>query len=131
MDTIANMLTSINNAYRTDKASVTVPYSKIKNAIAKVLVQNDFLTDVQVKQNTRGHKVLVLTLKYDDLGNPALVKLRRVSKPSLRVYAKAYKIPRPKGGAGMMILSTPFGVLSDRQARLKHTGGEVICEVIS
>ncbi len=129
MDPIANMLTMIRNGFAVGKPEVAVPYSSLKAEIAKILAANKYLDAVDV-DDVDGKKVLRLTLRYTN-GSPAIRAVRRISKPGLRVYTKATDIPRPRGGFGMVILSTPHGVMTDKEARARHAGGEVLCEVLS
>lgn len=130
MDPIANMLSAINNAQAVRKQTVSIPYSRVKNSIAKVLEQNGLVGDVKVEENEKGFKVISIDLKYGSNGQPAIFSIRRISKPGRRVYAKASDIPKPKGGLGLVIISTPKGVVTGDQALKTHSGGEVICEVL-
>lgn len=130
MDPISNMLSTINNAQAVKKETVFIPYSGVKNSIAKVLGQNGLVGDVAVDTDEKGFKVIKINLKYDEQGRSAISQIRRVSRPGRRVYAKANNIPKPKGGFGMTIVSTPKGILTGDQAAKIHSGGEIICEVI-
>lgn len=130
MDPIANMLSIINNAQAVKKETVVVPYSSVKNSIAKVLGQNGLVNDVSVDTNEKGFKVIKINLKYDEQGRGAMSQIRRISKPGRRVYAKANNIPKPKRGIGIVIMSTPKGVLTGEQATKIRSGGEIICEVL-
>ena len=130
MDPIANMLTQIRNATQLNKAEIFVPHSRVKAQIAEILNKNGYIDAVQTQETDAGRKFLQITLKYNE-GEPAIRSIRRLSKPGLRVYAKADRIPRPKGGFGHIILSTPQGFMTGTDARHKSLGGEVICEVLS
>ncbi|MEK7184334.1 MAG: 30S ribosomal protein S8 [Patescibacteria group bacterium] len=131
MDPIANMLTQIRNASQLTKADILVPHSKVKEQIAVVLKQQGYIEGFTSEQHEQtGRKVLRITLRYTD-GSPAIRSVRRISKPGLRIYAKASAIPRPRGGFGHMILSTPQGFMTGADARRNAVGGEVICEVLS
>ncbi len=130
MDPIANMLSIINNAQAVKKETVVIPYSSVKNSIAKVLGQNGLVNDVSVDTNEKGFKVIKINLKYDEQGRGAMSQIRRISKPGRRVYAKANNIPKPKRGIGIVIMSTPKGVLTGEQATKIRSGGEIICEVL-
>jgi len=110
------------------KPDVSLPYSKFKHSLANVLVQEGWLTSAEVKDEL-GLKTLVLTLKYVDGGQPVITGIKRVSKPGQRIYSRNFEIPRALGGAGMTIVSTSRGVMTDRNARRQHIGGEVICQV--
>lgn len=130
MDPIANMLCAINNAQAVRKQTVSIPYSRVKNSIAKVLEQNGLLNEIKIEENEKGFKTINLNLKYGVRGEPVILAIRRISKPGRRVYAKANNIPKPKRGLGFIILSTPKGVVTGDQAIKTHSGGEVICEVL-
>ena len=126
-DPIADMLTSIKNGYMAKKAAVVLPHSKLKESLAKVLVSAGFLADSQAEDKD-GKKSLVLKLKYHQK-QPAITDLRRISKPSLRIYMKSTHLPRVLGGLGLAVISTPAGLMTDGEARKKKLGGEVICEI--
>jgi len=130
MDPIANMLTMIRNGLMVGKPEVVFAYSVFKEEIAKILAKHGFIDAVTVDEEKDGKKMLRVTLRYTN-GVPAIRNVRRISKPGLRVYTKATQIPRPRGGFGIIILSTPHGLLTDKEARARHTGGEVVCEVLS
>lgn len=130
MDPIANMLTQIRNATMLKKEEILVPHSRVKVAIAEILKQNHYLKAVEVIETEAGRKMLRLVLRYSD-GESAIRSLRRISKPGLRMYVKATHIPRPRGGYGHIIISTPQGFMTGNDARKRAIGGEVICEVLS
>lgn len=122
------MLNRIRNGYKAKHAKVDVPASHMKLDIAKILQAEGFIQDVDViEDNKQG--ILRMFLKYDEHERPALMGLKRISKPGLRRYAKAGKIPRVMGGLGIVILSTPRGVVTDKDARRQKIGGEVVCHV--
>ncbi|KAG0164830.1 hypothetical protein DFQ30_009336 [Apophysomyces sp. BC1015] len=126
-DPIADMLTRIRNAQMVEKAAVTMPSSKVKVAIAQVLKDEGYIDDFAVKAN--GPKAeLNIALKYH-AGRPVIERLERVSKPGLRVYRGRNEIPQVMNGLGVAIVSTPKGVMTDRNARATGVGGEVICYV--
>ena len=127
-DPIADLLTRIRNANRARKDWTDVPWSKLKEAIAKVLVEEGFLREVAVNE-AEGRKVLRVSLRYDEFRRPVLSGIRRVSRPSLRVYVGSREIPQIRKGLGVSLLSTPKGVLTDRAARKDNVGGEVLCSV--
>jgi small subunit ribosomal protein S8 len=127
-DPIADFLTRIRNANRARKDWVDVPWSKLKEAIARVLVEEGFLREA-VPSESDGRKVLRLTLKYDRFRRPVMSGIRRVSRPSLRVYVGGRDIPMIRKGLGLSVLSTPKGVIADRVARKENVGGEVLCSV--
>lgn len=127
-DPIGDMLTRIRNGYLVRKKTVVIPYSRIKEKIVKILLKENFLANAKTQKGARTQKTILLTLKYKDK-EPALTGIKRISKPGLRVYAKANKIPAVRLGFGITIVSTPSGLLTDREARKKNLGGEVICQV--
>lgn len=124
-DPIADLLTRVRNAQAARKAEVTLPYSKIKESIAVILKDNDYIEEVSVKA-AGGFKNLHIKLKAD---RTAITSIIRVSKPGRRVYSGAAEIPAVLGGRGLMIVSTSSGLMSGRQARQKGLGGELICKV--
>ncbi|HEY2774915.1 MAG TPA: 30S ribosomal protein S8 [Candidatus Binatia bacterium] len=127
-DPIADLLTRIRNACRGRRDQVALPHSRVKEAIARLLCDEGFLREVEVSgEQTR--KSLVLHIRYSDGGEPVLTGIRRISRPGLRRYSSSEEAPRVRGGLGISILSTPVGLLSDREARRRNVGGEVICEV--
>lgn len=127
-DPIAYLLTRIRNANQARKERVDVPWSRTKEAIVRVLVAEGFLRDcAAVGDGTL--KKLRVGLKYDDDRRPVITGLRRVSRPSLRVYVGKERIPPVRGGLGVNVLSTPAGVLVDREARQRGVGGELLCAV--
>jgi len=126
-DPIADMLTRIRNAQKVQKPLVEVPYSKVKEALAKVLVDEGYLASVDVERN--GAKAtLKLGLKYY-AGRPVIDRIERVSRPGLRIYRGADELPRVLNGMGIAVVSTSKGVMSDRAARKARIGGEVLCIV--
>jgi len=130
-DPIADMLTRIRNASAVFKTEVFVPYSNLKEAIAKILVKEGYLNKIKnekLKIKNKEYKVLKLGLKYEGKKR-AIEKIIRVSKPGLRVYSSYKRLPRPLSGFGMAIISTSQGLMTGRQARKKKLGGEVICKI--
>lgn len=125
-DPIADFLIRIKNGYLAGKKQVVVPYSKIKEKIAQILVKEGYLKKLKIKNEK--FKILELELKYKGK-KPVLEEVKRISKPGLRIYAKAKKIPAVRFRFGITIVSTPSGLMSDREARKKNLGGEVICQV--
>lgn len=126
-DPIADMLTRIRNAQRVEKASVTMPSSKLKVAIAQVLKDEGYIDDFAVR-GAVGKPELELQLKYY-AGRPVIERIERVSKPGLRIYKGVEELPRVMNGLGVAIVSTSRGVMADRQARAKGVGGEILCVV--
>lgn len=127
MDPIADMLTRIRNGLKARKSEVLIPYSRLHKEIARILLEEGYISDYQVSESP--HPVICLRLKYDELGRPVIYGLRRVSRPSRRVYQPKSKLPKVLGGLGIAIISTSKGVLTDREARRIGVGGEVLCEV--
>lgn len=127
-DPIADMLTRIRNANALRYDEVSMPSSKMKEGIAEILKNQGFVTDFRV-EGEGVKKLLTITLKYSATGERAITGLKRISKPGLRVYAEANKVPSVLKGLGIAIVSTPNGLLTDRQARKGHVGGEVIAYV--
>ena len=127
-DPIADLLNRIRNGMGARKASVDVPWSREKEAIARVLVEEGYLGGSSVVEASP-RNVLRIELRYGDDRRPVITGLRRISRPSLRVYVGAKEIPAVRKGLGVNILSTPRGILVDRVARRENVGGEVICTV--
>ncbi len=125
-DPLADMLTRIRNAQMAEHASVSMPSSKIKVAVAKVLKDEGFITDYRVEGEARVD--LVVDLKYFE-GKPVIESLKRESRPGLRNYAGKEALPKVNGGLGIAIVSTNRGVMTDRAARAAGVGGEVLCTV--
>lgn len=126
-DPIADMLTRIRNGQMVDKTEVTMPSSKLKVAIAKVLEDEGYIDAYTVDAND-GKPVLRIGLKYY-AGRPVIEMIERVSRPGLRVYKNHETIPQVMNGLGIAIISTPKGVMTDRKARAAGIGGEVLCVV--
>jgi small subunit ribosomal protein S8 len=122
------MLTRIRNALMVKKSDVSLPYSKFKHNLANLLVKEGWLKSVETKEN-EGFKVLVLELKFDATGEPTISGLKRISKPGQRIYSTQQEIPRALGGAGMTVVSTSKGLMTDKHARTQHVGGEIICQI--
>ncbi len=126
-DPVADMLTRIRNAQQANKADVSMPSSKVKVSIAKVLEEEGYITAFNVTE-ADSKATLTITLKYFE-GKPVISQINRVSRPGLRVYKSANDLPRIIGGLGVAIVSTSKGVMADRKARALGQGGEVLCAV--
>ena len=127
MDTIGDFLTRLRNAIKARHQYVIVPASNLKYAISTILQEQGYIESVErVADSKQGE--LRITLKYQN-GVPAIMGLRRISTPGLRRYSKATATPRVLSGLGVAIISTPRGVMSDKQARQLNVGGEVLCYV--
>jgi len=127
-DPIAELLTRIRNAMRARYNQVEIAHSQVREAICRVLVAEGFLTGIE----TAGEgykKKLLLALRYSPAREPIIRGLQRVSKPSLRRYAGAKTMPRVSGGIGLHVVSTPLGVMTDREARRRNVGGEVLLRI--
>ena len=127
-DPIADMLTRVRNANSAYHDSVRMPHSKIKTHIAEILQQEGYIAGWKTEDGEKG-KVLSIDLKYGPNRERSIAGVRRVSKPGLRVYAKAGNLPKVLGGLGVAIISTSQGLLTDRQANKKGVGGEVLAYV--
>ena len=133
-DPIADMLTRLRNANTAYHDTVSMPYSKLKVGVAEILQQEGYITGWTVSDGAEGvehpvAKTLEVTLKYGRHRERSIAGLRRISKPGLRVYAKATGLPKVLGGLGVAIISTSQGLLTDRQAKKKGVGGEVLAYV--
>lgn len=126
-DPIADMLTRIRNANQMRYTEVEVPASKMKMEIAKILKEEGFIVDYKIKKNNI-QNIIVLTLKYANKER-VITGLKRISKPGLRVYAKAEEVPRVLNGLGIAIVSTSKGVMTDKEARKATLGGEILAYI--
>lgn len=128
-DTIANMITSIRNANLEKTKTVQIPTTNITKNIGRILVQEGFIQNFREHEENK-NSFLTLTLKYQGRKKkPYITTLRRISKPGLRMYSNHKEIPRVLGGMGIVILSTSQGIMTDREAREKQVGGEILCYV--
>ncbi|MBL6636035.1 MAG: 30S ribosomal protein S8 [Actinobacteria bacterium] len=129
-DPIADMLTRVRNANTAMHDTVTMPSSKQKVALAKLLESEGYISSFTVAPSTKGPgEVLTITMKYSTERDRTISGLRRISTPGLRVYRKADSVPRVLGGLGVAVLSTSRGLMTDREARRQKVGGEVLCYV--
>lgn len=126
-DPVADMLTRIKTAQAVKKETVVIPYSKLKMEIAKILLRLSYIKDVQ-RRGRKTSKIIEINLMYQD-GVSKINDLKQVSKSSRRVYKSAKDLKAVRGGYGLAIVSTTRGLLSDKEARDKNIGGEVICEI--
>jgi len=126
-DPISDMLTRIRNGQHARKTSVSMPASKAKIAVARVLRDEGYILDFEA-EGQGASAILTIQLKYFE-GSPVIERIKRVSKPGLRVYRGKENLPKVLGGLGVAIVSTSAGVMSDREAREKGIGGEVLCVV--
>ena len=129
-DPVADMLTRIRNGSVAAQETVRMPSSKLKEALAAILRQEGYIADFRVSEDpSRPGRMLEISMKYSAERVPTISGLRRVSKPGMRVYTKADRLPRVLGGLGVAVLSTSQGLMTDREAREKRVGGEVLCYV--
>ncbi len=130
-DPIADMLTRVRNANQAYHDSVSMPASKLKSGVAEILQQEGYIGSWKVDEPAEGAvgKTLVIDLKYGPNRERSIAGVRRISKPGLRVYAKSTGLPKVLGGLGVAIISTSTGLLTDRQAKKKGVGGEVLAYV--
>lgn len=124
-DPIADLLNRIRNAQAVSKTEISVPFSGLKYEIAKILMDKGFIKEIKKR---RKEKIMEITLEYKE-GNPAISGLKRISKPGQRIYKKISEIKPVRGGYGIAIISTPKGLMTNKEARKKKLGGEVICEI--
>jgi len=126
-DPISDMLTRIRNAMMVGKSTATIPYSKLKLTILKLLVDTGFIHGMTVSEANKFKEIIVQI--NDPTLPPKITDLQRVSKPGRRLYAKANEIPRIMNGRGILIVSTSKGIMTDEQARKQQVGGELMCKV--
>lgn len=127
-DPIADLLTRIRNGQMAEKRTVSMPASKLKTAVARILQEEGFIAGYEEQDEGNGKRSLTIELKYFN-GEPVITHLQRASRPGLRRYAGADEIPRVLRGLGVVILTTSKGVMTDRQARAENIGGELLCTV--
>ena len=127
-DPVADFLTRLRNANSAYHETVSLPYSKLKAAIAEILKSEGYIATIKIEDAEVG-KTLTIDLKYGPNRERSIAGIKRVSKPGLRVYAKSTELPKVLGGLGIAILSTSSGLLTDRQAAKKGVGGEVLAYV--
>ena len=128
-DPIADMLTRIRNANMSFKDKVAMPSSKQKESLAEILKREGYVSDYRVDRESEHMRTLTIDLKYTPERARTISGLKRVSKPGLRVYTNSHEVPRVLGGLGIVVLSTSKGLMTDREARRKHIGGEILCYV--
>lgn len=127
-DPIADMLARVRNAVAVGHERVSMPSSKMKVGIAQILVDEGYIDRFEVSEDAH-RRELELVLRYGDRRRPAIEGIKRISRPGHRVYRGAKQLPRVQGGLGVAVVSTSQGLLPDREARKRHLGGEVVCEV--
>ena len=135
IDPIADMLTRIRNSSAVNKYEIVLPMSKIKYEIAKILKKEGWINDVEVLKTGQGKKAgtvfdeLKIILKYKKSGKSVITKIKRISKPGLRIYANKDSLPKVLNNLGIAIISTPRGLMTNKEARKNKLGGEVLCEI--
>ena len=127
-DSLSDMLARIKNAHNAKKNSTSCFSSKINTNVLNVLKNEGYIRDFQNIKLRNGIDNIKIELKYHN-GVPVIKKIKRISKPGIRIYSKIKELPKPYGGLGISIISTPKGVMSDQQARDQNVGGEILCEV--
>ena len=127
-DPIADMLTRIRNGLTAKKNTVMIPASKMKKSIAEILVKEGFIKSFEMAEGGVQGEIHV-TLKYGPKGEKVITNIKRISKPGLRVYCEAEKLPRVLGGLGIAIISTSHGVMTCKEAKVQHVGGEVLAYI--
>jgi len=127
-DPVADVLTRVRNGSKAGKRWVDVPASKLKRELARILAEEHYITNFRYTEDDKQGMIRVF-LRYDEHEKPIIQGIKRVSKPGLRIYSNASKLPRVLNGLGVAIISTSSGVMTDRDARKKGVGGEVICYI--
>ena len=127
-DALSDMLARIKNAHKAKKSHTSCFKSKLNMNVLTVLKNEGYIRDFKNIEERKGITFIQIDLKYYN-GSPVIKKIKRISKPGIRVYSKIGDLEKPYGGLGISILSTPKGVMSDQQARKNNVGGEILCEV--
>ena len=127
-DSLSDMLARIKNAHQAQKTNTSCFKSKLNMNVLAVLKDEGYIRDYKDIEIRKGINSIHIDLKYFN-GTPVIKKIKRISKPGIRVYSKITDLPKPYGGLGISILSTPKGVMSDQKARKHNVGGEILCEV--
>ena len=127
-DSLSDMLARIKNAHKANKSVTYCLSSNLNNNVLKVLKNEGYIRDYQIVGIKEGISKIKIELKYNE-GIPVIKRIKRISKPGIRVYSKIKELPKPYGGLGISIISTPKGVMSDQKARASNVGGEILCEV--
>ncbi|MDP3795044.1 MAG: 30S ribosomal protein S8 [bacterium] len=127
-DPIADLLVRLKNAARRKHAVTTIPYSQLKEKILEILIQDGFVTAI-TRRGRKTNRRLEVALGYDGANEPRLHDAQRISRPGRRLYAKAREVRAPRYGRGVTVLSTPQGLMSHRDAKVKRAGGEVLFEI--
>ena len=127
-DSLSDMLARIKNAHKANKNFTSCFGSKLNANVLTVLKDEGYIRDFQNVEIRKGISNIKIDLKYHN-GTPVIKRIKRISKPGIRIYSKIKELPKPFGGLGISILSTPKGIMSDQKARANNVGGEILCEV--
>lgn len=127
-DPIADMLTRIRNAQRVRRLNIVLPFSKVKLNLAKILQKEGYIDSVK-EEGSQAGKSINITLKYDEKGRPVIHGLKRISKPGQRIYLKKKNLPYVLNGLGIAVISTSQGLMTNKEARKRNLGGEILCIV--
>ena|SRR3989344_1310976 len=127
MDTVANILTILLNGQKAQKKRVAVPFSRFSKRFLEFMKEQKFIGDIRLQEAPRAK--IIVSLSYGDSGKPAIAGCRRISKPGKRVYATSRKLPYTRQETGMIVVSTPEGLMDEKHARGKKIGGELICAI--
>ncbi len=128
MDTIADFLIAIKNGYMAKKDTVSINSSKTRQEIAKILKEEGFISDFIITE-AKPNPIITLNLRYFEKDLPAIAGIKRISKPSVRIYKGSNELPKTLSGAGLTIVSTSSGLMTGKIAHQKHLGGEIICQI--
>ncbi len=129
MDTVADLLSQIKNAYMARNQEVITPWSKFRQSLLEILEKAGYIGKVKIKKDDKKRKQLFIKLVYDDQGRPIVSQIKRVSRPGCRIYTTADKIPFVLNGLGTTVISTSQGLMTGSEARKKNLGGEIICQL--
>ncbi len=128
-DPIADMLTRIRNASAVKKPEVMIPFSKVKFNIVEILKNEGYIDNIEVREERKDRKQLIIKLKYNKEGNSVITGIKRISKPGRRLYTGKNELPRVLNNLGIAIISTSRGLMTNKQAKKEGVGGEIICEL--
>lgn len=127
MDPIANILTTLLNGQNAQKKRVAVPFSQFSKRFLEFMKEQKYIGDIRLQETPRAK--IIVSLSYDESGKPAIIGCQKISKPGKRVYATSRKLPYTRQETGMIVVSTPIGLMDEKQARGKKIGGELICSI--
>ncbi len=127
-DPLGDMLARIRNGQNANKQAIECPYSRLRESVCNVLKDEGFIRDFKIEDRENNKKVLTIMLKYSE-GQGVIRQIDRVSKPGRRIYSRVKDMPRFYNGLGILVVSTPHGVMADHKARAENVGGEILCQV--